>query len=54
MDLTEIVCVMVGSACCVQWWALVSYGVGTKQVITNLDIRTVGCGVDGTDLDRVL
>lgn len=47
MDLTEIVCVMDGSAYCVQWWAFVSYGagsgVGTKQVITKLDIRTVDC-----------
>lgn len=43
MDLTEIVCMMDGSAYCVQWWALVSYGaasgVGTRQVITKLDIR---------------
>jgi hypothetical protein len=53
MDLTEIVCVMDGSVHCVQWWALVSYGagsgVGTRQVITKLDIRTIGCEVDGTD-----
>jgi len=58
MDLTEIVCVTDGSAYCVQWWAFISYGaasgVGTKQVITKLDIRTVDCEVDGTDSDRVL
>jgi hypothetical protein len=58
MHLTEIVCVMDGSAYCVQWWALVSYGtgsgVGTRQVITKLHIRTVGCEVDGTDSYRFL
>ena len=47
-----------GSVYCVQRWAFVSYGagsgVGTKQVIAKLDIRTVGCEVDGTDSDRVL
>jgi len=58
MDLTEIVCKKFPAFCCVQWWALVSYGagsgVGTKQVITKLDIRTIGCEVDGTDSDLVL
>jgi hypothetical protein len=46
MDLTEIVCVMDGSAYCVKWWALVSHGagsgVGTRQVIAKLYIRAVG------------